>query len=57
MTNCVKLMSGRTILYIDEATVNENIKSRGYSSDVALQDLDRSDLTRHVYEGGFKVCY
>lgn len=53
----VSLAGNRTLQYISEEIVQKNIEERGFSTDKAISNLERSDLTVHIYEGGFKVCY
>uniref|UniRef100_A0A1I7XJC9 Nicotinate phosphoribosyltransferase n=1 Tax=Heterorhabditis bacteriophora TaxID=37862 RepID=A0A1I7XJC9_HETBA len=55
MVMSVTLETGTKMLYIDEDMVKKNLSCRGYGLDAALCGLDRSDLTTHVYEGGFKL--
>lgn len=55
MTLCVNLAGGHSLRYIDETAVAANIQERGFASDAATSNLERSDLTTHIYEGGFKV--
>ncbi|VDN89383.1 unnamed protein product [Brugia pahangi] len=52
---CVELSSGHCLYYVDQATLDKNVKERGYQDDASLGQVTHSDRTIGVYEGGFKV--
>ncbi|MCP9259500.1 Golgin subfamily A member 4 [Dirofilaria immitis] len=51
----IELSSGHCLYYIDKATLNRNVKERGYQDDPSLEQIAHSDRTIGIYEGGFKV--
>ncbi|GMT37058.1 hypothetical protein PFISCL1PPCAC_28355, partial [Pristionchus fissidentatus] len=51
----MKLASGREIRYLSQWAIDVKLCQSAHSNDDSLKDLERSDLTTHVYEGGFKV--
>ncbi|VDK75958.1 unnamed protein product [Onchocerca ochengi] len=51
----VELSSGHCLYYVDQATLNRNVKERGYQDDPSLEHITHSDRTIGIYEGGFKV--
>ncbi|VDK68087.1 unnamed protein product [Litomosoides sigmodontis] len=52
---CVELSSGHCLYYVDQATLDRNVKERGYQGDPSLEQIAQCDRTIGVYEGGFKV--
>lgn len=52
---CVKLVSGRELFYINASTVERNLKKRGYKDCEELKNISHSDIEQGVYEGGLKV--
>lgn len=62
---CVELSSGHCLYYVDQATLDKNVKERGYQGDPSLEQITHSDRTIGIYEGElhcfrsdncFKVC-
>ncbi|CAI4229094.1 unnamed protein product [Auanema sp. JU1783] len=51
----ITLPGGQVLKYLKEKEVENNLEKRGFKEDVHLMNLERSDITTHVYEGGFKV--
>lgn len=47
----VTLSTDRKLFYINEKTIEKNLKSRNYDKDLALRDIAWSDLTPGSYEG------
>jgi len=55
MVEEIRLPSGRVLKYLKWAEVAKLLQERGFAGDSALREIGHSDLTTHVYEGGFKV--
>ncbi|GMS89807.1 hypothetical protein PENTCL1PPCAC_11982, partial [Pristionchus entomophagus] len=51
----MKLASGSEIRYLSQWAIDVKVCQSSFANDASLKDLERSDLTTHVYEGGFKV--
>uniref|UniRef100_A0A0R3S3E9 protein-histidine N-methyltransferase n=1 Tax=Elaeophora elaphi TaxID=1147741 RepID=A0A0R3S3E9_9BILA len=51
----VELSSGHCLYYVDQTTLDRNVKERGYQDDPSLEQITNSDRTFGIYEGGFKV--
>ncbi|KAF8359477.1 hypothetical protein PRIPAC_94472, partial [Pristionchus pacificus] len=51
----MKLASGSEIQYLSQWAIETKVCMSTFANDESLKDLERSDLTTHVYEGGFKV--
>lgn len=51
---CVELSSGHCLYYIDQATLDKNLKERGYQDDPSLEQIAYSDRTIGIYEGALQ---
>jgi hypothetical protein len=43
--------TNRQLFFLDNAAVMKNLADRGFADDPQLKDLERSDVTRGLYEG------
>lgn len=51
-------VSDTELLWADDELVRQRLFEKGLIKDDALKDINYSDRTTHVYEGGFKAsCY
>lgn len=48
---CVELSSGHCLYYLDQVTLDRNVKERGYQDDPSLDQIMHSDRTIGIYEG------